>query len=892
ATSISLAIDESKYRKIVRFRVDLPIAACTAASGAPDLPSARNSGAGLHVGNVGASGFCASGVLGLLDCSKKRASDFEDDHAVTAVKQLDDFLTKFCTPLGKIKGHRGAQPLACDQKLKAHVLGTVTSFAADGASKERRSVFLAARDLFPNLLIVIRDPAHAIRIACKSMHCDDVFGQVWKELFDDRHALVPDLMNSTKWHNLLVAIQEDNVHAVAVPGLPGGPQPLAGIVRNLAFAKQRFDSTAGPVLKIALMLLPVATLLAYIASDRRRDREQRERAGALLRKFDTEFCMAVGVSADWGIICNWFLRLFDVASHDIAKSRSEIDCMVETFDAVFVQGRVFQTVLQAGFITETAMRNLRTKYVFYADGDPVMPWGEPAAAHKEELLHRMQNVAGLTKERLLQDFPRTDVRSALAMFDRRLVQKGFGPVPDVEVRRFLLRGARQLAALLGCDEQAAMRQYDGVLPYMMEQMEPSQPLAGATNQQAWARVLDDDFWEAACPRRLRGSSRVLCRLVRFYISIEDGECTVERDLARFRDQRVEHRTDDIAFHDDGLIVKLNGPKTAADFDEGAARSGLGLTSFSRECASLWLELFGHRHGHYNPHATAAAKLKRRGAPGLVRGRVRAVLGAARLAVAAARLRRARGQSSTAVHSGAGTEASALWNDGMGKFQARSRKNIPGVTQARACPGAPFASPPGVHLAPRRGATTQPLARPSPCSKVASLGGATDTCPARGCATVTGRHRCAEADLVVVPDFSFLHDLDAIAASADLTVSYFYIASLGLDVVTKTHLVSAQCHPDGIPLGHRMRHVPANQRGEVIHLAPGLVAGHPDVRAAARRVARRAGSKLAVSEAPPPAAGGTCFSSLRDVVAWASAARKVRNEGGPKAVTVDGMPMRA
>eukprot|EP00959_Pyramimonas_sp_CCMP1952_P462810 9483868-Pyramimonas_sp.AAC.1 len=305
------------------------------------------------------------------------------------------------------------------------------------------------------------------------------------------------------------------------------------------------------------MLLPVATLLAYIASDRRHDREQRERAGALLRKFDTKFCMAVGVSADWGIICNWFLRLFDVASHDIAKSRSEIDCMVETLDAVFMQGRVFQTVLQAarppaaaaasgvtapaaeeplpprlravgheaGFITETVMRNLRTKYVFYADGDPVMPWGEPAAAHKEELLHRMQNVAGLTKERLLQDFPRTDVRSALAMFDRRLVQKGFGPVPDVEVRRFLLRGARQLAALLGCDEQAAMRQYDGVLPYMMEQMEPSQPLAGATNQQAWARVLDDDFWEAACPRRLRGSSRVLCRLVRFYISIEDGECT-------------------------------------------------------------------------------------------------------------------------------------------------------------------------------------------------------------------------------------------------------------------------------------------------------------------------------------------------------------------------------
>mgnify|MGYP001409428380 CR=1 FL=1 len=39
---------------------------------------------------------------------------------------------------------------------------------------------------------------------------------------------------------------------------------------------------------------------------------------------------------------------------------------------------------EAGSITAGVMRNLRRKYVFYADGDPVMPWKEPAAAHKEE----------------------------------------------------------------------------------------------------------------------------------------------------------------------------------------------------------------------------------------------------------------------------------------------------------------------------------------------------------------------------------------------------------------------------------------------------------------------------------------------------------------------------
>ena len=96
-----------------------------------------------------------------------------------------------------------------------------------------------------------------------------------------------------------------------------------------------------------MMLLPLATLLAHIASDARHKQEQRDRARDLLRKLNSKFCTAIAVSADWGIICQWFLRLFDVADHDIAKSRMEIDCMIETLDAVFMQGKVFDAVLQA-----------------------------------------------------------------------------------------------------------------------------------------------------------------------------------------------------------------------------------------------------------------------------------------------------------------------------------------------------------------------------------------------------------------------------------------------------------------------------------------------------------------------------------------------------------------
>ena len=68
--------------------------------------------------------------------------------------------------------------------------------------------FFAARELFPNLLLCIRDSAHAIRLAAQALHTDEVFGEVWQELFNGRHALVPDLMNSKKWHDLLVAVQK------------------------------------------------------------------------------------------------------------------------------------------------------------------------------------------------------------------------------------------------------------------------------------------------------------------------------------------------------------------------------------------------------------------------------------------------------------------------------------------------------------------------------------------------------------------------------------------------------------------------------------------------------------------------------------------------------------
>ena len=166
ARVISLAIDEAQRKKIVRFRCD-----------------------------SSTSPYSCSGVLGVLDGDRPSAEDLKEDHALIGIRKLDGFLLRFCTPLSSKR-----LPLAPDHELYEHILKCVLIFSADGARSERRVLFLAAQRLFKNLVYLIRDSAHAIRISVKNpLHHDDEFGDVWTHLFDKRNALVPDIENSEKW---------------------------------------------------------------------------------------------------------------------------------------------------------------------------------------------------------------------------------------------------------------------------------------------------------------------------------------------------------------------------------------------------------------------------------------------------------------------------------------------------------------------------------------------------------------------------------------------------------------------------------------------------------------------------------------------------------------------
>ena len=343
--------------------------------------------------------------------------------------------------------------------------------------------------------------------------------------------------------------------------------------------------------------------------------------------------------------------------------------------------------------------------------------------------------------------------------------------------------------------------------------------------------------------------------------------------------------------DDALMLRLNGPKTLAEFAEGTTVDpNVALTPFSRECASLWREFFGSRCGHYNAQATAAAKLKRNAQPGAFRATTLGVFAAARLAVAAARSERPH-----VLHPGAGTPRSRLWTESMTKFQERSRENnIAGVTQTRARPGGPFLNPVGVCLSARTGAAAQPLACTiSYAPKVAIVDmNKTKACPAKPPSKIIlGPHRCADVELAVVPDLTMLHDQVLLSSDIDLAASFLYIVSLGVLTTTTAQLAAVQGIPSKLNPLSCVHHVPAASSANVTFIVTRyLHETHVDIYKALKRIASKPESTISVEKESTSAPGEIVLNSLQDVVKWASSARMVRNVRGPKAFVPDGAAM--
>ena len=135
ATYVSLASDDRKRYKVLKFKCDIGLAP----------PQASTELGGRH------------GLMGAGDLYGGLTEDhFDDDYGIRVVEEWRRMLMRFFTPLG----HSTHDTTAYDTfRLK------VVVFAADKALS--KAVLIAKDELFPNLILSLADASHTIRIACR-----------------------------------------------------------------------------------------------------------------------------------------------------------------------------------------------------------------------------------------------------------------------------------------------------------------------------------------------------------------------------------------------------------------------------------------------------------------------------------------------------------------------------------------------------------------------------------------------------------------------------------------------------------------------------------------------------------------------------------------------------
>ena len=133
---------------------------------------------------------------------------------------------------------------------------------------------------------------------------------------------------------------------------------------------------------------------------------------------------------------------------------------------------------------------------------------------------------------------------------------------------------------MSVDPSRAIEDYRDVAPSVLKLTRRGQPLAAKPNQVVWSEVLKPTF---VCAGRV-AALLALPVMIRFYISIEDGECTVERDLGETREVVRRNRTRDTDFINSAVLARRGVPKTRSEVVEPATG---GLTETSRRWAKKW-----------------------------------------------------------------------------------------------------------------------------------------------------------------------------------------------------------------------------------------------------------------------------------------------------------------
>ena len=175
--------------------------------------------------------------------------------------------------------------------------------------------------------VLLRDKCHATRrLVSRPWAADPNLARVLSTYVTGKTSIVHLIQNSPDINTMF----ERHVESIT-------NCPIAGArIKNLRYAKQRYDSTSKPLGRFILFFDAVwATALDVVAS--RANRESAKRARAFLASVTCEDVLQIALLADVGHECCALTRLFDTEAYDVATISDSVDDLVHKLDVLLLQ---------------------------------------------------------------------------------------------------------------------------------------------------------------------------------------------------------------------------------------------------------------------------------------------------------------------------------------------------------------------------------------------------------------------------------------------------------------------------------------------------------------------------------------------------------------------------
>ena len=390
------------------------------------------------------------GVLGIA----KNFGTTSDDICKATIGILEDFCTPRLSPPKPPSGFRPSSS-SVDDGLLQHLRSKIELFDADAATDEQRAGNILhgkskseamgnhASPFLPNLKLVLRDRTHAAtrhpRLSkyahvpqsfgvCASSHqlaivrlrrltkkpwmADPVLTVTIKKLISTRGSITRLIANSSNLKTLFNARASINEESAID----------CRKIRDLCYAKHRFNSTQKPLGRVVLMFDALLATAVEIAI-RRAGREPATFAVAFLRTVTEEDLLTVAMLADAGDESAAIVRFFDCETYDVAESAVVISAYLNRIDCLFLRGGCLTV---DGTYTKFVLDLLKRPHTITLHQPPILRSVGGGGVHPEVIDRCMSRMAAwvrLVLSSIAAEFPSWELLNAFAAFNLKLTDK-------------------------------------------------------------------------------------------------------------------------------------------------------------------------------------------------------------------------------------------------------------------------------------------------------------------------------------------------------------------------------------------------------------------------------------------------------------------------------------